>query len=60
MTDGDIIKQFLDIENLTTTIFYLDQKDMKEKIRNLITIIGQDKLIAKTGNKSIVFREIPN
>ena len=60
VTDGDIIKQFLDIENLTTTIFYLDQKDMKEKIRNLITIIGQDKLIAKTGNKSIVFREISN
>lgn len=69
VTDGDIIKKFLCCDNITTTIYYLENKtdlkenetDLKEKISNLIRIIGQDELIYRTGNlETIKFTPIPS
>lgn len=62
VTDGDIIRRFLCCNNITTTIYYLDNGiDLKEKISNLIRIIGQDELISRTGDlETIKFKPIPS
>ena len=61
ITDGDIIKKFLCCDNIITTIYYLNNGlDLKEKISNLVRIIGQEELISRTGNlRTIKFEPIP-
>ena len=61
ITDGDIIKKFLCCDNIVTTIYYLNNGlDLKEKISNLVRIIGQEELISRTGNlRTIKFEPIP-
>ena len=60
-TDGDVIKKFLCCDNIITTIYYLNNDlDLKEKISNLVRIIGQEELISRTGNlQTIRFEPIP-
>ncbi len=62
VTDKDIIKDLILHETVHTTIFYYaeyenDKRDLYQKIANLVKIIGQKKLISKTGgsNKTIEF-----
>lgn len=54
--DGDTIKKFiLATESAHTTIFYLDERDRAEKVRNLAIILGPDELIRRTsGNTATI------
>lgn len=59
ITDKDILKELILSENVYTTIFYRKREHMGELITNLVKVIGQDRLIQKTGgsNPSIVFKK---
>ena len=57
VTDKDILKDFILNNNVQTKIYYYckdedDKKDFSSKIKNLIKIIGQDELIARTNGGS--------
>lgn len=58
--DGDVLGKFILAPNTKTKIYYIDELDRAEKIRNLAIILGPDKLIKLTGgvNPSITFEEI--
>ncbi|MBD5467931.1 MAG: hypothetical protein HDR21_07250 [Lachnospiraceae bacterium] len=58
VTDKDILKELILNDNVYTTIFYLDRKDLRNKITNLVLVIGQDELIRRTGGstKTIEFK----
>lgn len=62
MLQMEILLGDLCCNNITTTIYYLDNEiDLKEKISNLIRIIGQDELISRTGDlETIKFKPIPS
>ena len=57
-TDGDIIRDLILNDNVYTTIFYHNKKELGKKIANLVKVIGQDELIKKTGGstKTIEFK----
>ncbi len=57
ITDKDILEKFILNDNVQTKIYYYqrdkhDKSDFSSKIRNLIKIIKQDKLIERTGGGS--------
>lgn len=57
ITDKDILRAFILNDNVHTKIYYYrtaddDKRDFSAKIKNLIGIIGQDELIARTGGGS--------
>lgn len=57
VTDKDILRKFILNDNVQTKIYYYrtesnDKRDFSSKIKNLIKIIGQDELIARTGGGS--------
>lgn len=57
VTDKDILRKFILNSNVQTKIYYYrtepnDKRDFSSKIKNLIGIIGQDELIARTGGGS--------
>ena len=57
ITDKDILRKFILNDNVQTKIYYYqrdkhDKSDFSSKIRNLIKIIKQDKLIERTGGGS--------
>ena len=56
-TDGDVLKKFIECNNTKVYIYYLDEVDRANKIRNLAVILGRDKLIELTSgeNPIIVF-----
>ena len=58
VTDQDILRELILNDNIYTTIFYMDKKDLKRKIANLVKVIGQDELIRRTGGstKTIEFK----
>ena len=58
ITDKDILRELILNDNVKTTIFYPDKKDLGKKIANLVKVIGQDELIRRTGGstKTIEFR----
>lgn len=58
ITDKDILREFILNDNVYTTIFYMDKKDLKRKIANLVKVITQDELIRRTGGstKTIEFK----
>lgn len=58
ITDKDIFRDFILNDNVYTTIFYSNRRDLKSKIANLVIIIGQDELIRRTGGstKTIEFK----
>ena len=51
-SDKDILKELLDCENAKIKIFYVNEEQKATQISNLVKIIGQDKLIAYTYNKT--------
>ena len=55
--DGDVLKKFIECNNTKVYIYYLDEVDRANKIRNLAVILGRDKLIELTSgeNPIIVF-----
>lgn len=58
--DGDVLKQFILSPNTRTVVYYLDDFDRAEKIKNLAIILGPNNLIQLTGGIKpiIVFKEI--
>ena len=51
VTDEDVLRELILNDNVYTTIYCLDKKDLKRKIANLVKVIGQDELIRRTGGK---------
>ncbi len=58
--DGDIIRSFVVPHLSHTYIYYVDEKDRAEKIRNLPIILGPDVLNERAGGprKHIIFRNV--
>lgn len=58
--DGDILAKFIDCEFIKTSIFYLNEEDRANKVANLATVLGPDKLIELAGGTKpqIVFKKI--
>lgn len=52
ITDKDIFEELLLLPNSKVTIFYYDNDDYEQKIKNIVALIGKDKL------SGIVFKEI--
>ena len=60
LTDKDIFRELIMNQNISkTTIYYFDEKSYRDQIANLVEIIGQDTLIEKVNNESLVFIEQP-
>ncbi len=60
--DGDTLSYFLMSKNVFTTIFYRNEKDRADMVKNLAIILGPDELIKRVGKKdcSIAFEQIDN
>lgn len=58
VTDKDILRKLILNDNVNTTIFYPDKKELGKKIANLVKVIGQDELIRRTSGstKTIEFK----
>lgn len=58
ITDKDILRELILNDNVYTTIFYPDKKELGRKIANLVLVIHQDELIRRTGGstKTIEFK----
>lgn len=58
ITDRDILRELVLKDNVYTTIYYPNQKELGRKIANLVKVIGQDELIRRTGGstKTIEFK----
>lgn len=58
VTDKDILRDLILNDNVYTTIYYPDKKELGRKIANLVKVIGQDELIRRTGGstKTIEFK----
>ena len=52
VTDKDILRLLILNDNVKTTIFYPDKKELGKKIANLVKVIGQDELIRRTGGRT--------
>lgn len=52
VTDKDILRELILNDNVKTTIFYPDKKELGKKIANLVKVIGQDELIRRTGGNT--------
>ena len=47
--DGDVIKAFVSAKNASTEIYYLDEEDRADKVKNLAIILGPNELIKLAG-----------
>ena len=47
-SDGDVLKKFLQIENSKVIIYYIDERDRAEKVKNLAVVLEPDELIKLT------------
>ena len=52
ITDKDVLKEMILNDNVYTTIYYPDKKELGRKIANLVKVIGQDELIRRTGGST--------
>lgn len=64
ITDGDVLRKFILNDYVKTNIFYYreyedDKRDLKQKITNLVKIIGQEELIRRTGGPTRTIEFIP-
>ena len=59
ITDGEVLKDLILLENVTTTIFYYNEEAYAQQIVNLVKVIGQDTLINMVygNNPRIVFEK---
>lgn len=62
VTDKDILKELILFDEANTTIYYHNQEALGRMIANLVKVIGEDKLIRRTGgsNACIKFVQQPN
>ena len=47
VTDKDILRQLILARHAHTTIFYIHKSDLKNQIKNLVKVIGEDELIER-------------
>ena len=52
ITDKDVLREMILNDNVYTTIYYPDKKELGRKIANLVKVIGQDELIRRTGGNT--------
>lgn len=59
ITDGDVLREMILNENVTTTIFYYDKNTYGSQIKNLVQVISRDQLIQRVygEHRSIVFKK---
>ena len=59
VTDADIFRRLILLDNTITTIFYHSKESMGSQIANLVKVIGEDELIKRTdgSNRSIIFKK---
>lgn len=60
VTDKDILRQLLTSEWVVATIFYHSKEALGSQISNLVKVIGEEELIARTGGpeQRIIFKQI--
>ena len=60
ITDKDILQELIMLPKSQITIFYYSKNDYKQKISNLVRLIGQDYLNSNVygSNPKIIFKEI--
>ena len=56
--DGDVIRQFILCKNTKTMIYYLDDNDKYEKLRNITIILGADDTIRLVGGREPMIKFI--
>lgn len=59
VTDGDVLREFINNENLKTIIFYRNKEQLGQQIANLVKILESEKVIEKVygSNPSIIFKQ---
>ena len=58
VTDRDVLRDLILIDNVYTCVFYRNKEQLGQQIANLVKVIGQDELIRRTGGstKTIEFK----
>ena len=59
ITDKDIFQELI-LNSKKTVIYYFNKETLKSQISNMIEIIGQDELVKKTSDGSLIFEEQPD
>lgn len=59
ITDKDIFNELI-LDSNKTVIYYFDKVALKDLIANMVEIVGQDVLIEKTSDSSLIFEEQPH
>lgn len=59
ITDKDVLREMILNDNVYTTIYYPDKKELGRKIANLVKVIGQDELIRRTGGNTKTIKFVP-
>jgi len=59
VTDGDVLREFINHENLKTVIFYRNKEQLGQQIANLVKILKSDTVIEKVygNNPTIIFQQ---
>lgn len=59
VTDGDVLREFINHENLKTVIFYRNKEQLGQQIANLVKILKSDTVIKKVygNNPTIIFQQ---
>lgn len=59
VTDGDVLREFINHDNLKTIIFYRDKAQLGQQIANLVKILKSDTVIEKVygDNPIIIFQQ---
>lgn len=52
VTDGDILRDLILNDNVSTTIFYHNKENMGKQITNLVKVVGENELIRRTGGST--------
>lgn len=52
VTDKDILRELILNDNIFTQVLYLNKKDLRSKIANLVLVIGPEELIRRTGGST--------
>lgn len=59
ITDKDIFKELI-LSSSKTVVYYFDKVALKDLVANMVEIVGQDVLIEKTSDGSLIFEEQPD
>lgn len=59
ITDKDVLRELIEMENMKTTIFYYNKKVHSSQIANLVKVLGVDNLVSRVHgeNRSITFKQ---